>query len=48
MLIQPINYFLLIWFVLAAGSTAYFALDQFGTTPSRQGGGGLMLIIDVE
>jgi len=33
MLIQPIDYFLLIWFVLAAGSTAYVALDQFRNNP---------------
>ncbi|MDR5730524.1 MAG: DUF4396 domain-containing protein [Terriglobia bacterium] len=33
MLIQPIDYFLLIWFILAAGSTAYVALDQFRNNP---------------
>jgi hypothetical protein len=33
MLIQPIDYFLLIWFVLAATSTAYVALDQFRNNP---------------
>lgn len=30
MLIQPIDYCLLVWFVLAALSTAYVAWDQFG------------------
>jgi hypothetical protein len=30
MLIQPIDYFLCAWFVLAALSTAYVAWDQFG------------------
>ena len=30
MLIQPIDYFLVVWFALAALSTAYVAWDQFG------------------
>lgn len=33
MLIQPIDYFLLVWFVLAAGSTLYVAFDQFRNNP---------------
>jgi hypothetical protein len=33
MLIQPIDYFLLIWFILAAASTAYVAWDQFRNNP---------------
>jgi len=33
MLIQPVDYFLLIWFVLAASSTAYVAIDQFRNNP---------------
>src|SRR2546421_8986325 len=33
MLIQPIDYFLLLWFVLAAASTAYVAWDQFRNNP---------------
>jgi hypothetical protein len=30
MLIQPIDYCLLVWFILAAAPTAYVAWDQFG------------------
>jgi hypothetical protein len=30
---QPIEYFLVVWFTLAAGSTAYVAWD-IGTTPN--------------
>lgn len=33
MLIQPIDYFLVIWFLLAAASTAYVAWDQFRHNP---------------
>ncbi len=33
MLIQPIDYFLVIWFVLAAVSTAYVAWDQYRNNP---------------
>jgi FtsP/CotA-like multicopper oxidase with cupredoxin domain len=33
MLIQPIDYFLVIWFALAAGSTAYVAWDQYRNNP---------------
>jgi hypothetical protein len=33
MLIQPIDYFLVFWFVLAAASTAYVAYDQFQNNP---------------
>jgi hypothetical protein len=33
MLIQPIDYFLVVWFVLAAASTAYVAYDQFQNNP---------------
>src|SRR5688572_27892071 len=33
MLIQPIDYFLVVWFVLAAASMAYVAYDQFQNNP---------------
>jgi FtsP/CotA-like multicopper oxidase with cupredoxin domain len=33
MLIQPIDYFLVAWFILAAASTAYVAYDQFRNNP---------------
>ena len=33
MLIQPIDYFLAVWFVLAALSTAYVAWDQLRHNP---------------
>ena len=33
MLIQPIDYFLVVWFVLAAASTVYVAVDQFRNNP---------------
>jgi hypothetical protein len=33
MLIQPVDYFLVVWFVLAAASTAYVAVDQFRNNP---------------
>lgn len=33
MFIQPIDYFLAAWFLLAALSTAYVARDQFRTNP---------------
>ena len=33
MLIQPIDYFLVVWFVLALASTAYVAWDQFRGNP---------------
>src|SRR5436305_11000540 len=33
MLIQPVDYFLVLWFVLAAASTAYVAWDQFRNNP---------------
>jgi len=33
MLIQPIDYFLVVWFTLAAGSTAYVAWDQYRNNP---------------
>src|SRR5215216_6142942 len=33
MLIQPIDYFLVLWFALAAASTAYVAWDQFRNNP---------------
>ena len=33
MLIQPIDYFLVVWFVLAAASTAYSLGTSIGTTP---------------
>jgi manganese oxidase len=32
-LIQPIDYFLVVWFLLAAASTAYVAWDQFRNNP---------------
>ena len=33
MLIQPIDYFLLVWFVLAAASTLYVGFDQYRNNP---------------
>ncbi|HEV8580993.1 MAG TPA: DUF4396 domain-containing protein [Thermoanaerobaculia bacterium] len=33
MLIQPIDYFLVVWFVLAAASTLYVAVDQYRNNP---------------
>jgi hypothetical protein len=33
MLIQPIDYFLVAWFALAAASTGYLAWDQFRNNP---------------
>ena len=33
MLIQPIDYFLVVWFVLAAASTAYVAWEQYTNKP---------------
>ena len=33
MLIQPIDYFLLVWFVLAGASTLYVGLDQYRNNP---------------
>lgn len=33
MLIQPIDYFLVVWFALALASTAYVAWDQFRGNP---------------
>src|SRR5919109_4319174 len=33
MLIRPIDYFLVIWFALAAGSTVYVAWDQYRNNP---------------
>ena len=33
MLIQPIDYFLLVWFALAAASTLYVAVDQYRNNP---------------
>lgn len=33
MLIQPIDYFLLVWFALALASTAYVAWDQYANNP---------------
>jgi hypothetical protein len=33
MLIQPVDYFLVAWFVIAAASTAYVAWDQFRHNP---------------
>jgi FtsP/CotA-like multicopper oxidase with cupredoxin domain len=33
MFVQPIDYFLLVWFVLAGSSTAYVAWDQFRNNP---------------
>lgn len=52
MFIQPIDYFLLVWFVLAAASTAYVAIDQFrhhtnNNNVKTQGSGGLMMLIEV-
>jgi hypothetical protein len=36
MLIQPIDYFLLAWFVLAGASTLYVAFDQYWHNPEPQ------------
>ncbi len=33
MLIQPIDYFLVVWFALAAASTAYVGWDQYRNNP---------------
>ena len=33
MLIQPVDYFLVVWFLLAAASTLYVAVDQFRNNP---------------
>ena len=33
MFVQPIDYFLLIWFALAAASTLYVAIDQYQNNP---------------
>src|SRR5438128_6014644 len=33
MLIRPVDYFLVVWFVLAAASTAYVAWDQYWNNP---------------
>ncbi len=33
MLIQPVDYFLVVWFALVAASTAYVAVDQFRNNP---------------
>ena len=33
MLIQPIDYFLLVWFVLSAASTLCMAVDQYRNNP---------------
>jgi FtsP/CotA-like multicopper oxidase with cupredoxin domain len=33
MFIQPIDYFLVVWFVLAAASTVYVAIDQYRNNP---------------
>jgi hypothetical protein len=33
MLIQPIDYFLIVWFALVPASTAYVAWDQFRGNP---------------
>ncbi|MBV8237796.1 MAG: multicopper oxidase domain-containing protein [Sphingomonas sp.] len=33
MFVRPIDYFLLVWFVLAAASTLYVAIDQFRNNP---------------
>jgi len=33
MIVQPYDYFLIVWFVLAALSMAYVAVDQFRNNP---------------
>jgi manganese oxidase len=33
MLIQPVDYFLVVWFVLAVGSTLYVGIDQYRNNP---------------
>lgn len=36
MLIQPIDYFLLVWFALAAASALYVGFDQYRNNPEPQ------------
>jgi hypothetical protein len=33
MIVQPYDYFLIVWFLLAGLSTAYVAVDQFTNNP---------------
>ena len=33
MIVLPYDYFLIVWFVLGAASTAYFAIDQIENNP---------------
>ena len=33
MLLQPVDYFLVVWFVLAAASTLYVGIDQYRNNP---------------
>ena len=33
MLIQPVDYFLVAWFILAGACTAYVAIDQYRNNP---------------
>ena len=44
MLIQPIDYFLVVWFALAAASTGYVAWDQYRNNPEPAV---MMTVIDV-
>ena len=32
-IIQPVDYFLIVWFILAALATVYVAIDQFRNSP---------------
>ncbi|MBZ9776110.1 hypothetical protein [Mesorhizobium sp. CO1-1-8] len=58
MFIQPIEYFLAVWFALAAASTLYVGFGQYRNNPEpvvhhttnnnvEEKGGGLMVVIDV-
>jgi hypothetical protein len=49
MFIQPIDYFLLAWFVPAAASTLYVAVDQYRNNPEPvvMKWGFILVIIDV-
>jgi len=38
MLIRPIDYFLVVWFALAAASNAYVAWDQYRNNPEPRTG----------
>jgi hypothetical protein len=37
MIVQPYDYFLIAWFILAGLSTCYVAIDQFRNNPEAKG-----------